>query len=99
MENENKIRLKEYRRLYYLSKKKDDIEIEQQKRLDFINIDTKPKIKTKKEIAREYYLENKDIKQSYKKQYNIDNKEKVSVYAKTYYQKNIKKIKAYSKVY
>ena len=97
---DDKARIKENKHLDYLARKnKYNIEVELQKRLDYINIDSKPKPKTKKETAHDYYLLKKDIKQVYKKQYDIENKEKNSDYARQYYQSNLEKLKAYSRVY
>lgn len=93
--NANRARLKDYRIAYRLLKKNDAIDIELQKRLDFINVDAP----TKKELAHDNYMENRTNILALKKIKDAENKPKNKIYADKYYKKNRDKILAKSRVY
>ena len=78
MEIENKALLKAYRHSKYLEQKlKTHLDVQTQNRLNYINIDFKPQIvKTKQDVARDYYFLNRELKLDYKSLYDAENKTK-----------------------
>lgn len=100
MEIENKALLKAYRHSKYLEQKlKTHLDVQTQNRLNYINIDFKPQIvKTKQDVARDYYFLNRELKLDYKSLYDAENKTKNREYAKNYYQRNKVELLAKSKI-
>ena len=95
----SQIAIKDKRHTYYMSRKKDKIDIELEKRLKFMNITPTPRIQRKLIRVKYTEQERKENRAKYTHDYYIKNIDKIKAYGKMYMEKNKASYIAYKKQY
>ena len=100
----SQIAIKDKRHTYYMSRKKDKIDIELEKRLEFMNRQSKLEKEQDRKIKRakhthDYYIKNTEKRKAYMKDYYEENKETYVAYKKQYDIDNFDRLHTYRLAY